>query len=142
MKGYRMSEVVYKQDCENVDWNEMREVLIADDFHNGRTNEQYKTSFANSSSVVIAYADGRIIGTARVLSDGVCNAYVVDVWTLSKFRNQGIASQMMQLLTENLHGQHVYLQSDDAVDFYYKLGYQDQPKGLSRIIGEWLVNKP
>lgn len=137
-----MAEIIYQQDCNGVDWNEMREVLIADDFHNGRTNEQYKQSFENSTGVVIAYDDGRIIGTARVLSDGVCNAYVVDVWTLSKYRNQGIARHMMHLLTENLHGQHVYLQADDAVDFYYKLGYQDQPKGLSTVIGQWLVNQP
>ena len=32
---------------------------------------------------------------ARLLSDGVCNAYLVDVWTMSVYRRQGIASRMI-----------------------------------------------
>jgi ribosomal protein S18 acetylase RimI-like enzyme len=49
-----------------------------------------------------------------VLSDGVCNAYVVDIWTHSAFRRQGIAHRLMSLLEDKLEGQHVYLFTDDA----------------------------
>lgn len=132
-------EITYKHDLDGVDWAEMKATLARDDFDNGRTPEQLRASFANSAASVIAYApDGRIIGTVRALSDGVCNAYVVDVWTLSEFRKQGIATRMMQLLLDQFAGQHVYLFTDDAAPFYKKLGFEEQGIGLGRVVGQWL----
>ena len=66
-----MVEVNYKTDLEGVDWAEMKATLQEDAFDNGRSPEQLKVSFENSFAVCIAYADHRIIGTARILSDGV-----------------------------------------------------------------------
>ena len=135
-------EVTYKRDLEGVDWDEIKATLVADDFDNGRTPEQLERSFANSDSTCIAYAEGRIVGTARLLSDGVCNAYVVDVWTLSSIRRQGIARRMMEALLVELPGQHVYLFTDDAVEFYRALGFKEQGIGLARVVGQWLDNEP
>jgi ribosomal protein S18 acetylase RimI-like enzyme len=100
-----MQKIIYKTNLANVDWTKMKTTLHEDAFDNGRSPEQLKRSFENSYATCIAYADDHIIGTARVLSDGVCNAYVVDVWTLTAYRNQGIAVQMMQILLNRLKGQ-------------------------------------
>ncbi len=117
----------------------MKATLRKDNFDNGRTVEQYKKSFENSYSICIAYIDGQIIGTARVLSDGVGNAYLVDVWTLNKYRRQGISRNMVNLLLEELVGQHIYLQTDeDTREFYIKLGFKEQPFGMSKVIGTYL----
>jgi predicted GNAT family acetyltransferase len=96
--------VRYKTDLDNVDWQEMKSTLAVDRFDNGRTPKQLQESFNNSYAAVIAYANNHIIGTARVLSDGVCNAYIVDVWTLTKYRRRGIASTMMKMLLVKLKG--------------------------------------
>jgi predicted GNAT family acetyltransferase len=136
-----MAEIIYKTNLENIDWTEMKTTLRQDAFDNGRSPEQLKTSFENSYAICIAYAEGRMIGTARVLSDGVCNAYLVDVWTLSEFRHRGIASTMIQKLMSQLSGQHVYLQTDDAQELYAKLGFVEQPTGMSKVVGKWLVNE-
>jgi predicted GNAT family acetyltransferase len=133
--------IIYKLSLDGVDWHEMKATLTTDNFDNGRSVEQLEASFANSHSACIAYANGKIVGTARVLSDGVCNAYVVDVWTLTQFRYQGIARTMMEMLLEKLPGQHVYLFTDDAVDFYKSLGFVERPTGLEKVIGQWLVNE-
>lgn len=112
-----MLAVTYKTNLDNVDWAEMKATLRSDAFDNGRSPEQLKKSFANSYATCIAYVDNRIIGTARVLSDGVCNAYIIDVWTLTTYRRQGIASIMLQILLDKLKGQHVYLFTDDIPEF-------------------------
>ena len=129
---------LYKTELENVDWREMKSTLAADQFDNGRTLSQLRESFENSYAAVIAYANDRIIGTARVLSDGVCNAYIVDVWTLTKYRRHGVASTMMKMLLAKLEGQHVYLFTDDAVELYEKLGFEPQSIGLGKVVGRWL----
>lgn len=132
----------YQQDLTGVDWADMKAVLLADDFDNGRTPAQYALSFANSAQVCLAYAGDQLVGTARALSDGVCNAYIVDVWTHSAYRRQGIATHMMQLILATLPGQHVYLFTDDAIEFYHQLGFLEQGVGLALVVGRWLDNTP
>jgi ribosomal protein S18 acetylase RimI-like enzyme len=132
----------YEEDVRGVDWQQLKAILLEDDFDNGRSPEQLRLSFANSYACNLAYDGDQIVGTARALSDGVCNAYVVDVWTYSPYRNQGVARQMMDNIMAKLQGQHVYLFTDDAVSFYEKLGFTRQGIGLSTVVGEWLVNDP
>lgn len=132
--------IVFRTTLDGVDWEALRLDLIADDFHNGRTTAQLRLSFENSSHVAMGFDGGRCIANARMLSDGVGNAYVIDVWTHSAYRHQGIARQEMQLLMDAVPGQHVYLGTDDAVGFYAKLGFAPQMQGMSRIVGSYLDN--
>ena len=137
------TEITYTRALDNVDWDALKTALSADHFDNGRSAEQLRQSFSNSHSFCFAWANGRIIGKARILSDGVCNAYLVDVWTQSAYRKRGIATHMLSLLLNDLPGQHVYLQSDDdTLAFYASLGFRPQPQGLSRVVGRWLDNTP
>jgi predicted GNAT family acetyltransferase len=133
-----MSEITYQTDLTDVNWEQMKATLAADDFDNGRTPEQLRESFERSYATVVVHDGETIIGTARALSDGVCNAYVVDVWTLSSYRKHGIARRMLETLEASLKGQHVYLFTDDAVDFYQKLGFKERPTGMCKVVGEWL----
>ena len=137
-----MGQVTYQRDLDGIDWQALKAVLVEDDFDNGRTPEQLRESFANSFAVCFAILEARVVGKARVLSDGVCNAYMVDVWTHSPHRRQGIASEMIRRLLHDLPGQHVYLQADDDVlPFYDDLGFKTQPNGLSRVVGRWLQGR-
>jgi GNAT superfamily N-acetyltransferase len=133
-----VSEITYNTDLGGVDWAQMKATLAADDFDNGRTPEQLRESFEASYVAVVAHDGERIVGTARALSDGVCNAYVVDVWTLSPYRRRGVARRMLETLEARLRGQHVYLFTDDAADFYRRLGFKEQPTGMSKVSGAWL----
>ena len=138
-----MSEIAYRTTLDGVDWAQLKQTLVEDDFDNGRTPEQLARSFANSAVAVLAVDGARVIGTARALSDGVCNAYVVDVWTYSPYRGQGIARAMMERLIEALPGQHVFLWTDSAPDLYRKLGFREADVvSFERVVGEWLVNDP
>lgn len=138
-----MANIHFKMACEDIDWQDMMDSLIEDDFHNGRSLEQYQQSFENTHTVIIAYDDDKIIGTVRALSDGVCNAYIVDVWTYTPYRKQGIARKMMALALENLPGQHVYLWTDDQQVFYETIGMDKDVEntGYFKVVGQWLDNQ-
>lgn len=136
-------DITYKTDLDGVDWPAMKATLKADHFDNGRSTAQLKTSFANSQSVCLAYAEDRLIGTARALSDNVCNAYIVDVWTHSDFRRQGIATRILKLLIDPLEGQHIYLFTEpELVGLYQKVGFAAHDIGLGKVQGKWLVGRP
>jgi predicted GNAT family acetyltransferase len=121
-----------------VDWSALKHDLAADNFDNGRSPEQLRRSFEKSHSVVFAWSDGRCVGTARLLSDGVCNAYLVDVWTASSHRRRGIASRMIGILLDTVPGQHVALFTSERTDLYTRLGFTEERTGMSRVSGTWL----
>ena len=124
-----------------IDWVEVKADLAADDFDNGRSPEALRLSFARSQHVVFAHDGARVVGMARLLSDGVCNAYLLDVWTASSHRRQGVGSRMVRRLAEQVPGQHIGLQSDEAADFYRALEFRPQPEFFSLVVGSWLENE-
>jgi len=125
---------------DGVDWARAKADLAADDFDNGRSPEALRRSFEHSQHVAIARDGERVVGMARLLSDGVCNAYLVDVWTHSAYRRQGIASEMMRQLIAAVPGQHIGLQTDHARELYESLGFRLQPEFMSLVSGLWLEN--
>jgi ribosomal protein S18 acetylase RimI-like enzyme len=125
---------------EGIDWNQAKADLAADEFDNGRSPEALERSFRQSQHVAFARDGGRLVGMARLLSDGVCNAYLLDVWTASPYRRRGVATAMLRRLLEQVPGQHVGLQTDDAQALYETLGFHVQPEFWSTIVGPWLDN--
>ena len=132
--------ITFDASTEGIDWEQAKADLAADRFDNGRSAAALRRSFENSQHVAFARDGDRVVGMARMLSDGVCNAYLVDVWTQSAYRRRGIASTLVRMLAEQVPGQHIGLQADDAQDFYRALAFAPQPEFWSRVVGTWLDN--
>jgi len=140
-----MTGIRYVTNTRGIDWPALKQALAADDFDNGRTPEQYQTSHENSAAVIFALAsDGtgadRFVGNGRLLSDGVCNAYLVDIWTARGYRRRGIGSELVRRLIDTVPGQHVGLFTDDMQDFYASLGFRVRPDFMDLVVGRWLEN--
>ncbi len=135
MSGIRIADTL-----DGVDWERAKEDLAADAFDNGRSPAALRRSFEQSQHVALAWDGDRVVGMARLLSDGVCNAYLLDVWTASSHRRRGVGRAMVEALCEAVPGQHVGLQTDDAQAFYESLGFRQQPDFMSRVSGRWLEN--
>ena len=125
-------------DVRGVNWQRLKADLAADRFDNGRSAVQLRRSFENSNVCRLATEGDRVIGTVRLLSDGVCNAYLVDLWTLFPFRRRGIASELVRQALGELDGQHVALFAQGPPEFFRKLGFETEPGGMSRVVGRWL----
>lgn len=130
----------FDSSLEGIDWAQAKADLAGDDFDNGRSPEALRRSFEQSQHVAFARDEERVVGMARLLSDGVCNAYLLDVWTFSPYRRQGIASTLVRMLMEQVPGQHIGLQTDDAQAVYASLGFGPQPDFMSIVVGRWLDN--
>lgn len=133
-------EVRVDESLDGIDWTQAKADLAADAFDNGRSPEALRRSFEQSQHVAIARDGGRVVGMARLLSDGVCNAYLLDVWTASAYRRRGIASAMVEQLRAAVPGQHIGLQTDEAQELYASLGFKPQPEFWSIVVGRWLDN--
>lgn len=128
------------ESIEGIDWDRAKRDLADDEFDNGRSPAALRRSFEQSQHVALALDDQRVVGMARLLSDGVINAYLIDVWTCSAYRRQGIATAMLRALMARVPGQHIGLQTDHGKELYTSLGFQPQPEFMSIVVGSWLDN--
>jgi ribosomal protein S18 acetylase RimI-like enzyme len=133
--------VRYTDAIDQVDWDSAKRDLAHDEFDNGRSALALRRSFEQSQHVVFALDGETTVGMGRLLSDGVCNAYLLDVWTHGSHRRRGIGSELVRRLTSAVPGQHIGLQTDDAQQFYESLGFLPQPSFMSQVVGQWLDNE-
>ena len=72
--------------------------------------------------------EGRIVGMARVISDGHSDAYIQDVVVLPPYRGRGIGRELIQRLTarcvERGIGWIGLVAEPGTADFYESLGYR------------------
>ncbi len=131
--------VEVRRDLVGVDWSALKASLAADRFDNGRAPDELRQSFEASFATALAWAGGSVVGAARLLADGVCNAYLVDVWTATAHRRRGIGGAVVRDLLSRVPGHHVALFTESHVRFYESLRFRvEGDTGMSLVVGEWL----
>ncbi|WP_034041778.1 GNAT family N-acetyltransferase [Wocania ichthyoenteri] len=93
----------------------------------GRTIEEIKASIAHSFCFGV-YIEEKQIGFARVATDYVVFAYVMDVFILPEYRGKGYSKQLMKAINEEpkLQSCKVWmLKTSDAHKLYKQFGYTD-----------------
>jgi len=133
-----VAAIVFSSDVEGVDWGALKSALVADNFDNGRSPDEYRRSHESSHAVIFGYLAGDVVANGRILSDGVCNAYLVDIWTATPLRRQGVGTEVVKRLIETVPGQHVGLFTTDMQPFYAGLGFQIDHGGMHMVVGSWL----
>ena len=131
-------DVEFSDRTDDVDWVALKAALVAGGFDNLRTPEQYRISHENSHAVLFGRLAGEFVANGRILSDGVCNAYLVDIWTAPAFSRPGHSGEQVPPLVANGPRQHVGLFTDDMQPFYASLGFRIRPDFMDQVIGRWL----
>jgi len=99
----------------------------------GWWNDEFNDSLSWVPSVIEksflfagAFDGERMVGMSRALSDGVSDAYIVDVAVLKEYRGQKIAKRLVDSLVEELTRLEidwiVAISVPGTLDFYKKLG--------------------
>ena len=80
-----------------------------------------------SSHLVLAIADDKVIGFINAISDGVLSAYIPLLEVLPKYKNKGIGSELVKRMKDKLKNFYMIdLSCDkDVQSFYRKLGFTE-----------------
>jgi ribosomal protein S18 acetylase RimI-like enzyme len=60
--------------------------------------------------VICAYHQGKLVGTGRVVSDGIINAYVCGLIVLPQYRSKGIGQEMLARLVKECEEAKLHIQ--------------------------------
>jgi GNAT superfamily N-acetyltransferase len=92
-----------------------------------RTRDDVERQLAGSWRVIGAYAaDGRMVGFARALSDGVALAYLADLFVLDEVRGQGVGKGLVRAMVDDGPGAEFrwMLHTADAHGLYEAFGFR------------------
>jgi predicted N-acetyltransferase YhbS len=114
-------------DPDRVDVGEVHRFLSEESYWaRGRPRETVERLLREATSVVGLYSpDGRQLGFARAVSDGVAFAYLADVYVLSEARGRGLGLELVREIVENgrLAGVKWLLHTGDAHGLYERVGF-------------------
>ena len=116
--------IIYQENNDNIDFNEVHQILV--DAFDGRgflSTDKIENAFTNSSKVVYAFDDKKLIGCARAISDGEWSV-IYNVAISPLYQGKGVGKGLIYSLINQLKGQHIFTYTHpQTVSFYERLGF-------------------
>ncbi|NPV00554.1 MAG: GNAT family N-acetyltransferase [Brevinematales bacterium] len=89
--------------------------------------ERVKLALSRSWLILCAYAGDELIGSGRIISDGVIHAFITEVFVLPEWQGHGAGKAIMQYLLERCKEADIskvqLFAAPGKREFYRKLGF-------------------
>lgn len=108
---------------EELDWNDFLKLDAS----------QLNLAMKQSWLVIYAYDDENLVGTGRIVSDGVINAYLCGLGVSSTNRNKGIGTEISRRLVDSCKQNNLHIQffcEKHLVPYYKKQGFVEFAVGM------------
>ena len=95
--------------------------------------EQLVKAMEQSWYVIYAYDQGKLIGTGKVISDGIINGYLCGLGVDPDYRSKGIGTKISKLLVERCKNEELHIQffcEERLVPFYERMGFEVYEIGM------------
>lgn len=126
------TSIQYTTDIETVVWSEMVTLFERAPLGKLRKSEELERAFHNSQLKLFAYDGNRLVGTGRVLSDGVWRAVIYDVAVLPEYRGKGIGSTLIRELVERAGVDIIMLFAAPGKEqFYERFGFRKMKTAMA-----------
>ena len=132
-----MSDILISQDKSKLNLDVIFGFLQTAYWSIGRTRTMVKETIENSICFGV-YKDDKQIGFARIISDNVVFAYLMDVFILPEHRGNGYGCAMLDHILNSPDLKHVQkwlLATSDAHGLYKKFGF-NQLKHPEKLMGK------
>lgn len=100
--------------------------------------DKFNLPFSNSTLVISAWQDDRLIGAVRVLSDKIVRSIIYDLVVDPEFRGKGIGRELIKRCIQQYPKSEWLVQTEeDRTGFYEKIGFDRYQNPVLRISSEW-----
>jgi GNAT superfamily N-acetyltransferase len=132
LKEWHRGEYTISTDPKRLDLDVIHGFLIGSYWAEGRTRERVARSLEGSLAFGL-YRGDRQVGFARVVTDYVVIAFLVDVFIVEAERGNGLGKWLVEVVTslpELAHVRRWMLGTRDAHELYRKFGFVDPVPGV------------
>jgi ribosomal protein S18 acetylase RimI-like enzyme len=128
-----VSEVIFREDL-NFDVQQALDLCSTVEWATGRDIDSMRDALRNSTLVITAWLDRRMVGMARVVSDGVFYATIWDVIVCPTCRGRGIGRDIMQRIIRHPKVKRLefvaLFSAAGKEGFYERLGFRVHRRGM------------
>ena len=99
------------------------------------TAHQVHKALENSYYTVSAYYEGKLVGTGRIVSDGVINAFICGLGISPEYQGNGIGTHLFKQLVKHGERNSLHIQffcEDELLPYYEKLGFKKFANGMMK----------
>ena len=82
--------------------------------------KNYNIPFINSTLVISAWENERLIGAVRILSDKMFRSIIYDLIVLPDFQNKGIGKELVRRCIEHFPNSEWLVQTTEKISSYYE----------------------
>ena len=129
--------ISYKIGLECIEWPQFftlyDTVRMLKRFIESKEFNKIQSEFQVSYKVITAWEENILVGSCRMLSDGICYGAVFDVAVLPEYQKKGIGKTLMRLLLKEEEHMTIHLTSTFGNEgFYKKLGFKKHKTAYSK----------
>ena len=96
----------------------------AEDSENPDLLKHFNAPFMNSTLVISAWENERLVGTVRVLSDRIIRSVIYDLVVDPKFQGQGIGKELVKrCITHYPNSEWLVQTTKEIYGYYEKIGF-------------------
>lgn len=95
--------------------------------------DNFNVPFINATIVLSAWADDKLVGCVRVLSDRMFRSVIYDLAVMPAYQHKGIGKELVSRCVKYYPNSEWLLTTETAVGFYEKLGFQKSNDIFMRV---------
>ena len=111
-------DIRYSSNINEVTYQEIND-LLSDAFNEKRDLNQTINDFKLSQNFELAFHNDKLVGIARLVTDGVKEAMLLNVATLSNYQGRGIALEIIKRLASQVPGYEIFLHAHPGSYSFY-----------------------
>lgn len=116
--------IIYNDTKKNLPSEQLHKLFMSVGWSDGsETSEMinnYNIPFTNSTLVISAWENERLIGAVRVLSDKMFRSIIYDLLVLPEFQNKGIGKELLKRCIEHFPNSEWLVQTTEKISSYYE----------------------
>lgn len=120
--------IIYDDVTKDLPSKELHKLFISVGWSDGSETPEmianYNVPFVNSTLVISAWKNNRLVGVVRVLSDKMFRSIIYDLVIYPEFQNKGIGKELISRCIEHFPNSEWLVQTTiEIANYYEKLGF-------------------
>ena len=132
-----MEEIVLRNGTDKMDFYKVTKMLTNSYWSPGIEVDEVKKGANNSALVIGAFLLEGQVGYARVVSDKMRYAHILDLYVESSYRKRGIGKRILEYILSHEELKNVdmwFVLTNDAHGIYRKVGFKSIPVSLASFM--------
>ena len=122
-------DIIYNDTKKDLPSEQLHKLFMSVGWSNGSETSDmisnYNIPFINSTLVISAWENERLIGAVRVLSDKIFRSIIYDLLVLPEFQNKEIGKELVKRCIEHFPNSEWLVQTTETISSYYvKQGFK------------------